>query len=319
MIDKEGRKINYLRMSLTDKCNLKCIYCMPHNERCGHGLSTKLSTDEIIRIISVLSYLGIDKVRFTGGEPLIIKNIDEIIYRTSEIMGIRDISITTNGLLLADRIQELKDIGLKRVNISLDTLREDRYALITGGGDISKVMSAIEKAIFLNFTPIKLNVVLMKGINDDEVLNFIALTKEIPVDVRFIELMPIGSGSELFEKHFISAEEIIAQYPQLVKKSKEKSTTAELYATEGSRGNIGFIKPLSSKFCNECNRLRLSYDGCIKPCLHSEKEYNIMTYINDEDILKKKLEEIIYNKPIEHTLLEDRQSRSKKSMYEIGG
>ncbi len=319
MIDKEGRKINYLRISLTDKCNLRCIYCMPNNEKCGHNLSTDLSTEDIMRIISVLASLGIDKVRFTGGEPLIIKNIDEIIYRTSQIKAIRDISITTNGLLLTDRIQELKNSGLKRVNISLDTLKEDRYALITGGGDINKVIAGIEEAMALNLTPIKLNVVLMRGINDDEINNFIALTKEIPVDVRFIELMPIGAGIELFQKHFISAEEVIAKYPQLIKKNKEKSTTADLYNIEGSKGNIGFIKPLSSKFCSECNRLRLSSDGCIKPCLHSEKEYNIMPYVSNNIILKKKLEEIIYNKPIEHTLLEDKQSRSKKNMYEIGG
>lgn len=319
MIDKKGRKINYLRVSLTDRCNLRCVYCMPEE-----GIIKKTHEDifrfqDILKVIKAASVLGVNKVRFTGGEPLIVKGIDKLIYETSKIQGINDISLSTNGILLSDAVKDLKKAGLNRVNISLDTLDREKYKAVTRGGDLNKVMDAIDKCLTLGVKPVKINAVLMKGFNDDEIDSFIKLTKENPIHVRFIELMPIGEGVKFFNDSFMSSKEIINRYPQLKSVEKEEFSTAELYKLKDGKGRIGFINPLSCKFCVECNRIRLTSEGGIKPCLHSEKEYNIKKYINNEALLTKELENIIYNKPLEHHLGEDKLSRSKKMMFQIGG
>jgi cyclic pyranopterin phosphate synthase len=200
MIDKRGRNIEYLRVSLTDRCNLRCVYCMPEKgieKRCHAEI---LRFEEVERIIKACAELGIKKVRFTGGEPLILKGIDKLIKNTASIPGIEDISITTNGMLLADMAEELKSAGLKRVNISIDTLNAEKFLKITRVGDINKVFKAIEKCLSLNMIPVKLNTVLMRGINDDEIDDFFRLTMDNPIQVRFIELMPIGQGAKYFDK-----------------------------------------------------------------------------------------------------------------------
>lgn len=319
MIDKKGRKINYLRISLTDRCNLRCIYCMPKDgiEKKKH--ESIMHFEEIIKVIKSSATLGINKVRFTGGEPLVMKDIDKLIYETSKIQGIKDISLTTNGILLSDLVHDLKNAGLSRVNISLDTLDEKKYADITRGGQLNKVKDAINKCLSLGMEPVKINTVLMKGINDDEVGDLINLTKEIPIHVRFIELMPIGEGAKYFKDSFISSEEIIGRYPQLIPVNTEKSSTAELYKVSGAKGRVGFINPLSCKFCEACNRIRLTSEGGIKPCLHSEKEFNIRQYVDNEVLLTSALKDIIYNKPSEHHLEVDKLSKSKKMMFQIGG
>lgn len=319
MIDKKGRKINYLRVSLTDRCNLRCIYCMP-----GEGIEKKkhdnmMRFEETIKVIKASAALGVNKVRFTGGEPLIIKGIDQLIYETSKIQGINDISLTTNGILLGDMVHELKKAGLKRVNISLDTLDEDKFKTITRGGQLNKVKDAIDKCLSLGIKPVKINAVLMKGINDNEIGDFIKLTKEMPIHVRFIELMPIGEGLKFFNDSFMSSTEVIEKFPELLPVKRDKSTTAELYKLQNGKGRVGFINPLSCKFCEECNRIRLTAEGGIKPCLHSEKEFNIRQYIDNEILLTKELKDIIYNKPSEHHLEEDKLSKSKKMMFQIGG
>lgn len=331
MKDAHGRSINYLRFSLTDKCNLRCMYCMPNGSCNQAEINTRMSIEEINKIIIIFAELGIDKVRFTGGEPLIVKELSQIIYNTSQIMGIRDISLTTNGIFLEERIEELKNAGLTRVNISLDTLNEDKYQRITGRPYLSKVKAGIRKCLELGVTPVKINVVLMKGINLDEVGNFIKLTEELPVDVRFIELMPIGSGVQLFKEHFISSMEIVDSYPELIPQNHKKSSTAELYRTKNGKGNIGFITPLSCKFCNECNRIRLTSDGIIRPCLHGEAEYQVLQDLreglnnSDEGLkllgerLKQRIYEAVYNKPWEHNLFKDGESKSIKNMFQIGG
>ena len=200
MIDKRGRNIDYLRVSLTDRCNLRCLYCMPEEgiqKKCHDEI---LRFEEVGKIIKACASIGIKKVRFTGGEPLILKGIDKLIKNTSLIHGIEDISITTNGILLADMADELKNAGLKRVNISIDTLNKEKFKEITRLGDIGKVFSAIEKCMSIGLVPVKLNIVLMKGINDDEIGDFLKLTMDNPIQVRFIELMPIGEGTRYFEK-----------------------------------------------------------------------------------------------------------------------
>ena len=319
MIDKEGRKINYLRVSLTDRCNLRCVYCMPKEGIIKKNHKDIMRFEEIIKVIKAGTTLGINKVRFTGGEPLIVPGIDELIYETSKISSINDISLTTNGILLGDMIQDLKKAGLNRVNISLDTLDDKKYAVITRGGQLNKVMVAIDKCLSLGIKPLKINAVLMKGVNDSEIGEFIELTKKQPIHTRFIELMPIGEGTKIFKECFMSSKEVIDRYPQLIPIKSDETSTAELYKLSKGKGKIGFINPMSCKFCENCNRIRLTSQGFIKPCLHSEKEFNIRQYVDNEILLIKELENVIYNKPTEHKLEEDKQSKSKKMMFQIGG
>lgn len=319
MKDSFGRDINYLRISVTDRCNLRCIYCMPE-----HGIESK-SHDDILRfedslkIIKSATKLGIRKIRFTGGEPLIMKNIDKLIYETSRIPGVEDISITTNGILLNDMANDLKKAGLKRVNISLDTLDEDKFKMITRIGNLNKVLESIEKSISLHLTPVKINTVMMKGINDTEFKDLINLTKEMPVEIRFIELMPIGEGVKLYQQSRFSCAEMLNNYPELIQIGTEKSSTAQLYKLPGAKGRIGLISSISCKFCRNCNKIRLTSVGTIKPCLHSKDEKNIKEFLDDEVKLSTSIKEAIYNKPLEHKLKEENISRSEKMMYQIGG
>ncbi|MCR1934151.1 GTP 3',8-cyclase MoaA [Clostridium tepidum] len=319
MLDKYGRKINYLRVSVTDRCNLRCIYCMPPEGILKKDHNDIMRYEEIFNVIKTASLLGIDKVRFTGGEPLILKNIDKLIYNTSKISSIRDIAMTTNAVLLEDRVEDLKKAGLKRLNISLDSLKKDRFRSITRGGDINKVFKSIEKSLSIGMRPIKINTVIMKGINDDEIEEFMNLTKEYPISVRFIELMPIGEGRKLYKDSYMSSEEIISKNRDFIPVETDKSSTALLYKFKGSKENIGFISPMSCKFCSGCNRVRLTSEGTLKPCLHSEKEVNLRDYIENEQAILSKMNEVIYNKPLEHHMIEEKESNSKKMMYQIGG
>ncbi|MBI6874632.1 GTP 3',8-cyclase MoaA [Clostridium aciditolerans] len=319
MNDRYGRSIDYLRVSLTDRCNLRCIYCMPEEGVYKKSHEEILRFEEILKIVNAAALLGVKKIRYTGGELLILKGIEELIEKTSKVPGIKDIAITTNGILLEDLADKLKESGLSRVNISLDTLKEDKFKQITRGGDINKVLRAIQKCISIGLTPVKINTVLIKGINDDEISDFINLTRELPVEIRFIELMPIGQGEKLYEKGFMSSGEVIARFPELMPLETNKSSTASLYKMKNSKGKVGFISPLSCKFCTSCNRIRLTSMGTIKPCLHSANELNIKEYLNNEVLLTSALKEVIYNKPSQHNLECDKKSSSNKMMYQIGG
>ncbi len=318
MIDKYGRNINYLRVSLTDRCNLRCIYCMPEEGVPKLHHQDILRFEDVVKVVKAVAKIGINKIRYTGGEPLILKGIDKLIHETSIIEGIKDISITTNGILLYDAAEELKKAGLNRVNISLDTLKEDRFYKITRGGSLKSVIRAIEKCISLGYRKIKINSVLLKGINDDEIENFINLTRELPIHVRFIELMPMGEAFGIYEKGSIKCDEIIKKFDSLIPVNSGKSSTAELYKLPNAKGMVGFIRPISCKFCEACNRIRLTSTGTIKPCLHSEGEYDIKKYIGNEEILAEVLKKIILDKPSEHHL-EEQGSLSAKMMYQIGG
>jgi len=319
MRDSFGRNINYLRISVTDKCNLRCMYCMPKE-----GIESKrhediLRFEETLKIVKVASKLGIKKIRFTGGEPLVMRDIDKLIYETSRVPGIEDIAITTNGILLGDMAKDLKKAGLKRANISLDTLDKEKFKRITRLGSLNKVLESIDKSIKIGITPVKINTVMMKGINDTEFNDLINLTKEMPVEIRFIELMPIGEGVKIYEKSRISCDEMLNMHPELISLETEKSSTAQLYKLKGARGKIGLISPISCKFCSDCNKIRLTSMGKIKPCLHSNEEINLREYLGDEVMLTNALKEAIYNKPLEHHLVEESVSRSDKMMYQIGG
>lgn len=319
MLDSHGRKIDYLRISLTDKCNLRCIYCMPNSNKSIYKCKDTMNIEEIINIVKASAKLGIEKVRYTGGEPLIFNGIEELIYRTSKIQGIRDISITTNGILLPDMLINLKKAGLKRFNISLDTLKNDRYKKITNGGNIDKVILAINKALKLGFNSVKINVVVLKGINDDEIGDFINLTKALPIEVRFIELMPIGEGIQYYKKMFMPCSEILEIFPELIPIKSENTSTAELYRVENGKGRVGFIRPLSCKFCSNCNKIRITSEGRIKPCLHSKEEIDIRKNLEDNISIESCLKQAILNKPLEHKLELSKKSETNRMMFQIGG
>ena len=319
MKDNYGRNINYLRVSVTDRCNLRCIYCMPEKGIINKSHEDILRYEDILKIVRAAASLGIRKIRYTGGEPLIMKNIDKLIYETSRIEGIQDISITTNGILLSDMAEDLKKAGLNRVNISLDTLDKEKFTKITRVGDLDKVLKSIDKCLELGIKPVKINTVLMKGFNDSELDDFFNLTREMPVEIRFIELMPIGEGAKLYEKSRLSIGEVINLHPELIKLETEKSSTAQLYKLEGAKGKIGFICPVSCKFCADCNKIRLTSTGTIKPCLHSKEEISLREYVNDEAMLESVLKSAILNKSLEHHLETENVSRSSRMMYQIGG
>ncbi|MEQ8155365.1 MAG: GTP 3',8-cyclase MoaA [Clostridiaceae bacterium] len=319
MRDSQGRNIDYLRVSVTDRCNLRCIYCMP-----GQGIEKKkhddiLRYEDIVKIVKAASVLDIKKVRYTGGEPLIMRNFDRLIYETASINGIEDIALTTNGILLDDMAEDLKKAGLKRVNISLDTLDKNKFKEITRIGNLDKVLAGIDKCINSGLNPVKINAVLMKGINDTEIDDFINFIREFPVEVRFIELMPIGEGTKLYEKSKMGFKEVLDVHPELTPMKSKPGSTAELYTVRGARGKIGFISPISCKFCSDCNRIRLTSTGTIKPCLHSKDEISIKEYLDNEVMLTAVLKEAILNKPSEHHLEDEKKSRSTKTMYQIGG
>lgn len=318
MLDKKGRSIEYLRVSLTDRCNLRCVYCMPEKgieKKCHDDI---LRFEEVEKIITASAALGIKKVRFTGGEPLVLKGLDKLIKHTASMPGIKDISLTTNAMLLADMAEDLKKAGLKRVNISLDTLQSDKFKKITRVGDINKVFEGINKCISIGMVPIKINTVLMKGINDDEIGDFLKLTLDLPIQVRFIELMPIGEGLKYFDKCKMKVEEILEMHPELIP-VEDDSKVASVYKLPNAKGSVGLISPVSCKFCSECNRIRLTATGTIKPCLHSAEEINLKPYLNDEQKLIEVIENAVYNKPEEHHLETEGKSDSVRMMFQIGG
>ncbi|GCD08819.1 GTP 3',8-cyclase MoaA [Clostridium tagluense] len=319
MRDTYGRNINYLRVSVTDRCNLRCVYCMPEEGIKSLKHEDILRFEDTLKIVRAATALGINKIRYTGGEPLVMKDIDKLIYETSKLPGINDIAITTNGILLSDMAGDLKKAGLKRVNISLDTLNSEKYKSITRVGNLDKVMESIDKCLSLGLKPVKINTVLMRGINDVEFENFLNLTRELPVEIRFIELMPIGEGIKIYEKNNLSFMEMLGLHPELTKIGTEKSSTAELYKLTGAKGKIGFISPVSCKFCGDCNKIRLTSTGTIKPCLHSKEEINLRKYLNNEKMLTNAIKSAIESKPLEHHLREESASRSVKGMSQIGG
>jgi len=293
---------------------------MPEEGICKKDHQDMLSLEEIVEIVKAGVKLGIDKVRITGGEPLVRNGIVEFIELISNIDGIKDIAITTNGILLPKYAKDLKKAGLKRVNISIDSLKPHKYKEITRGGDLSKVLDGINEAIELGLTPVKLNVVAIGGYNDDEIGDFIQLTKDKPIDVRFIELMPIGEASEWGKERFISNEDIKNMFPDLESTETEKSSPAKYYKLAGGMGRVGFINPISSHFCGDCNRLRLTSDGKLKPCLHSNDEIDILEVVkNNPEKIYDVLKSAILSKPEKHDLYSENHEESNRSMFQIGG
>ncbi|MDK2917921.1 MAG: 3,8-cyclase [Candidatus Petromonas sp.] len=320
MFDKQGRKINYIRISVTDLCNLRCRYCMPEEGIFKKNHQDILRIEEIEEIVRVGAKLGINKVRITGGEPLVRKGIVKLVEKISDIDGINDIALTTNGTLLKKYARDLKEAGLKRVNISIDSLNKNKYEAVTRGGDLQRVLEGIEAAKKEGLTPIKLNVVLIGGFNDDEIGDFIKLTIDDEIDVRFIELMPIGQASTWAKERFTPNTIVLEKYPKLVPICKEdKGSPAKYYRLPKAKGRIGLINPISSHFCRNCNRIRVTSDGKIKPCLHSNLEIDIREFrkleMNLFDIFKNAIE----SKPRKHNINNHEYEPIIREMYQIGG
>lgn len=318
MKDSFGRDINYLRISITDRCNLRCKYCMPADgiDKCNH--KDLLSLEEIEYIAKTFVELGIEKIRITGGEPLVRKNAINLISNLSKLEGLKEIAMTTNGILLEKYAKELKDAGLDRVNISLDTLNEDKYKDITRGGDLNRVFRGIEQAKKAHLTPIKLNTVLIGGFNDDEIEDFVYLTSKEKIDVRFIELMPIGEASDWANKKFVSNEEVLKRVKELKKiKTDDLSSPAVYYKLPNGKGKIGIINPISCKFCEYCNRIRLTSSGKLKLCLHSDREIDLKSALRNGENLKNIISDAIEQKPESHHLEDGKYII--KNMNQIGG
>ena len=317
MIDKHGRNISYLRISLTDKCNLRCRYCMPEDGVCKKNHAEMLTEDEFIQAVEAAASLGITKIRITGGEPLVRKNIVSICQRAAAIEGIQEVCMTTNGLLLPQLAKSLKDAGVSRLNLSLDTLDPQKYAYITRIGTLDSFKAGLDAAYNAGFEMIKINSVLIGGFNDDEIKALADLTLEYPLDMRFIELMPMYDSGDFGADAFVPYSKVLEVLPDAMPVPANDGV-AKLYRLPGAKGNIGLISPINAHFCGECNRLRLTADGKLKPCLHSSDEYSIKGLSLAE--IKQVMKTAIWNKPAWHGDLDAiNRSRAGRNMNEIGG
>lgn len=314
MKDRFGRVIDYLRLSVTDLCNLRCLYCMPEKGVPRRSPSDLLSVDEIEEIVAAAIDCGVTKVRVTGGEPLVRREIVEICRRIGALPGVEKLCMTTNGVLLRQYAGDLHKAGVTRLNISLDTLDPEKYKRLTRMGTLEDVLGGIEEAFRVGFKEIKINTVLIGGVNDDEIADMAALTKDRDIHVRFIELMPIGECAEWDRERFIPNEKVLQVLPEL--EEAGVSGVARLYRLPGHKGTIGLISPISSHFCPSCNRIRVTADGRLKPCLHSAEEISLRGLHGEA--LRQVICEAIYGKPRRHHL-DEAVSLSRRNMNEIGG
>ncbi len=313
MKDRFGRNITYLRISVTDLCNLRCKYCMPESGVKSLCHSDILSIEEIVEIVKVASKNGIKKIRLTGGEPLVRRGFINLCKQISKIDEIEDIAITTNGVYLKDMADELFENKVRRINFSLDTLVKEKYNDITRRNDFDKTMESLFYVIKKGFK-VKINVVLIGGFNDDEIQDFVNLANKYDLEVRFIELMQIGETANWSKDKFVSNKIVLEKVPEL--EFDGVSGVAKIYKIKGQKGRIGLISPISCSFCEDCNRIRLTSDGKLKPCLHSKDEINLKGLSGEE--LEEVFKRGIYEKPEKHHL-EDGKSESARDMNKIGG
>ncbi len=326
LIDPFNRNLTYLRVSITDRCNLRCMYCMPSRELIPWLTHTQvLRYEEILRIIRIGVQLGITKIRVTGGEPLVRKGVYEFLSELGRIEGLTDISLTTNGVLLKDHLAQIRDAGIQRLNISLDTLDRERFTRITGQDAFDRVWEGIEAAHRMGFAPIKFNTVAMKGVNDDELIDLARLSFTYPFHMRFIEYMPIGDH-HLDRSVRLLAPEILSRIRPLgelipIRPGREDGP-AERYRFRGAQGEIGIIQPLTNHFCHRCNRLRLTASGQLRPCLLSDRQEDLKGPIRkgclDGEIVKVFLKAVRF-KPMEHRVDDARSGEVRCAMSSIGG
>ena len=327
MKDSFDRTIDYVRIAVTDRCNLRCFYCMPAEGIPYEPKAHLLSYEEITRLLKVLGELGFQKVRFTGGEPFLRKDFMRLLEKTAELEAYKSIHITSNGTLLQNHIPKLKELGITKINLSIDSLNKERFHKITRRDDFDKVIQTFHMLIDNGFK-IKLNAVIMKGINTQDIISLAELAKDYPVDVRFIEEMPFNGGYkknvDLFSARDIYAD-LKAHYSELEEISGKHGDTASLLAVPGYKGNIGVIAAFSRTFCNTCNRLRISSKGEIKSCLYDDGVFNIRDYmrsgVSDEE-LANKFREIVRLKPkdgFEAEKMRATPTTAMQSMGSIGG
>ena len=312
--DSYGRTIQYLRLSVTDLCNYRCIYCLPETGVCKKDHSEILSIEEMTEIVRAAHHLGISKIRLTGGEPLVRKGIVTLCRNVKAIDSAIELGITTNGSLLAPMAQELKAAGVDRLNISLDSLDPATFGKITRGGDPQDVLNGIEAAQKAGFDNIKINCVLLKGVNENDIHELMMLTRNHDIHVRFIELMPLGVAKSWDQSRFMTTDEIERHLPNdaLLK----IDGVARVYRLPNHKGTIGLICPMSHSFCPYCNKIRVTADGKLKPCLHSEQEIDIKGLYGQE--LEQAIKDGIKEKPESHRF-GAAGSATERFMNEIGG
>lgn len=326
MLDNHFREINYIRVSVTDRCNFRCVYCMPPEGVKLVAHQEILRNEEISRLVGAASMIGIKKVRLTGGEPLVRKGLVKLVQSIGTIPGIDDIALTTNGMLLPEMAVDLKKAGLRRVNISLDTLDPDLFRMITVTGDLKKVWRGIETALALGLDPVKINTVVMRGVNHHEIKKLAALTLDYPLHVRFIELMPIGASDDwALDRHVPTAEvrQVIEGGLGKLEDAHRPSGNgpAKYFRLYGAPGTIGFISAVSDHFCSKCNRLRLTAEGMIRPCLYSDREIDIKTPLRQGAELPElagRFLHAIEQKPAGHHIGAGRHIKNRL-MSQIGG
>ncbi len=312
MLDTCGREVRTLRLSVTEACDLRCRYCMPEAGLAPRG--EPLSADALVAIAQSAARLGINKIRLTGGEPLIRKDIVMICERIAKLEGITSLCITTNGTRLAQLAEKLRKAGVHRLNLSLDSLDDARYRELTRGGALAPVLEGLARALAAGFERVKINCVLIGGVNDMEIEAFVALTRKWPVDVRFIELMPMGECAGWPQEAFLSAEAVLQRCPELRPIGGEG--VAVRYRLPDGLGAVGLIRPMSHAFCGECDRIRITADGMLKPCLHSGEEISLRGLTGEA--LLGALARGIGNKPATHHLKEG-HSDTDRRMNQIGG
>lgn len=327
LVDNNNRIINYLRLSITDRCNLRCIYCMPEEGVDFLPHKEILSYEELLHIVSLSVRKGIRKVRLTGGEPLVRKGFIGFLKRLSKVEGLNEITLTTNGVLLKQFAEEIKDCGIHRINISLDSLKPERFFEITGRDTFDKVWAGIQEAERIGFNPIKINMVAIKGVNDDEIPDFARLTLKKPYHIRFIEHMPVGGLNNWSSEKFISIDAILTKIQTLgplnpILKRNNLDGPAQRFILDGGKGEIGLIGALSNHFCDICNRLRLTAEGHLRSCLFSDQEIDLKPILREkggDNHILELLENVINEKPENHGLLKQGRRKCIRQMSSIGG
>ena len=326
MIDQFGRRVEYVRVSVTDKCNLRCVYCMPLEGLDWLKRESLLSYEEIASVLRTMAGMGLKKVRITGGEPLVRRDLSHLVRMVADIPGIEDISLSTNAVLLGDQAQELRDSGVRRVNVSLDSLQEERVdAIARRPGSFGRIMEGLDAAEVVGFDPIKINVVLIGGQNDDEIEDFALITRDRPWHIRFIELMPTGSNLDLSAHNFVSCQDALARIRRMGNiepvEGPAGNGPATYFRFPGAAGTVGVITPMSHNYCDSCNRMRLTADGQLRPCLFGSLQTNLRDPLRAGADLIPIIEETLQIKPERHHLIQgsDEGSGGLVALSQTGG
>jgi len=325
MRDQFGRPLTDLRVSLTDRCNLRCVYCMPEDGIDFRPPAALLQDDELLQLVEIAAELGVEKIRLTGGEPTVRPGVVELVRRIAAIAGINDIALTTNAILLEMLARPLADAGLTRVNVSLDTLDPEKFRRITRGGHVDRVIAGIAAADEVGLRPVKLNAVVVRGFNEDDVVSLAELTIERPWAVRFIEVMPFGTVADIADAGIVKSEETMGRIETalgpLTPVDLSGESPARTYRLRGAAGELGFISPVSEPFCAKCGRIRLTADGRLRLCLLRDDEEDLLTPLRagaTRDEMKTRFEAAAFRRPFGHALAEKLYPK-ERVMIQIGG